>query len=372
MEKSFSMETGFSRTLSNQAKMGAYYTDVSHCEAISRFLKFPDQQDTLILEPAIGDGIAVKTAVNKEAGDGKHIFGVDINRKTVEEVSMDKMIEKVLCADFTNGVNISKNCFSLIFSNPPYMVQNGIRMEDMFLQKFTPCLKNNGILIYVIPYYVFMEKSFYRKLYNRYDIRHVYRFSRNEYKKWHQVVIIAVKRKNKLNISKAEQDEVMKAYLIEEDVPELILDYAGVAIEVPAVDPVSLKTFTTVEFPVEDCIHSMRSGLAKENMQIFHKAVGPRMEIPEYEGYEIGRPPIHPNKDSMYLLGVCGAGSGLCGNEEDGNLHLQRGVVKVVETMEHQMQEGADEESNGIIVATSRAQISYNIIQSDGTITNLE
>ena len=35
-------QSDFSRLKANDAKMGAYYTDVGHCASIGRFLQFPE------------------------------------------------------------------------------------------------------------------------------------------------------------------------------------------------------------------------------------------------------------------------------------------------------------------------------------------
>lgn len=366
-------ESEFSRTLANHAKMGAYYTDVAHCVAMGKFLNFPQEEEVLCLEPSIGDGMAVKAVTGKEEGDNIHIFSVDISEEAVEKVSQDPLIDNVLQGDFVKDVNISKKAFSFIFSNPPYMMADDkIRYEDKFLERFSPMLKKDGVLFYVVSYTQFIQKSFFLKLINRYEIRHVYRFQEKEYQKWHQVVIMAVRRGGNASYSGSMRDTILEKYLVEENIPVLPFDYDGERIEVPPSTLSMLSTFHTVDFPARDALRAMQDGpgLARSIMQTFHKALDREFSTPSWTGNISGEPPIHPSKGSMYLLGVCGMGAGLCGDENEGTLHLERGVVKMREIVKRepcQKNEGSDQ-----IVSTTSAQITYNVIENDGKITNLQ
>ena len=360
-------ESDFSRSLANHAKLGAYYTDVEHCKAIARFLQFPEEEEVLCLEPSIGDGKAIKAVSAKTLGDNRRIFGVDINQKTCAQVKEDECIERVLCADFLNGVSITPNSFPFVFSNPPYLMQGGRRMEDMFFEKIYGYMKTNGVLVYVIPHSVFVDPYFFVKLYNRFELKHVYRFQASEYAKWKQVCIIGVKRAQRKNILKDVREELLVRYA-EDQIPELPFDYDGEKVMVPGCDAESLKTFTTLRFPVEDCLESMRGGYAKETLDNFFECMGLKVQPADYSGNNEYVAPIHPSRDSMYLLGVCGVGSGLCGDADEGNLHLQRGVVKMVEDLTEQV----GEDDQVVIISTKRAKVTYKVVQWDGTICNLE
>lgn len=366
-------ESGFSRSLANHAKLGAYYTDTEHCMAMSRFLHFPQEEDVLCLEPSIGDGTAVKTVTSKRKGDNLHIFGIDISREAVEKVSVDPLIEEVLQGDFTKDVNISQKAFSFIFSNPPYMAADDkTRYEDKFLERFSPMLKKDGVLFYVVPYSQFTKKNFFLKLINRYEIRHVYRFQNREYEKWRQVVIMAVKRGGNASYSGSMRDVLLEKYLVEENIPVLPFDYDGERIEVPPSALGMLSSFHMVAFPAGDALRAMQdeAKLAKEILWNFHKALNAKVSGPPWSGGISGKPPIHPSKGSMYLLGVCGVGSGLCGNAEEGTLHLERGVVKMHEVTRREPGEKKDDTDQ--IISTISAQITYNVIENDGRITNLQ
>ena len=57
---------GFSRTVANEARLGAYYTDVSHCRSMSGLFKFPEGEKVCVLEPSIGDGAAAIAVTGRE------------------------------------------------------------------------------------------------------------------------------------------------------------------------------------------------------------------------------------------------------------------------------------------------------------------
>ena len=368
MESNTQRVSDFSRSLNNQAKLGAYYTDVEHCRALSHFFQFPEDEEVVCLEPSIGDGAAIKACIGKVEGDNKHIFGVELNRQTSEETKKDKLIDQVLTADFLYGTTISHSSATFVFSNPPYSTEDGLRTEELFFDKFHNILKPGGVLVFVIPFHVFTMKSFFVKLWNRYEFQHVYKFHEGEYAKWHQIVLIGIKREQRTNLLKDERDRLLTEVYTEELLEELPFDYAGEKIPVLPSATDNLKTFTTVLFPYEDCLNAMDKGILKGTVDSFLESMVRKLTPETYDDGKEKICPIHPNKDSMYLLGVCGAGSGLCGSEEKGNLHLQRGVVKMIQESEYVESEKG---GGGKLVETTRAAVTYKVIEADGRISSL-
>lgn len=367
-----SRESRFSRSLANHAKAGAYYTDPEHCRAMNRFLSFPKEEEATCLDPSIGDGEALKAACGKEDGDGKKLFGIDLSKEAVRTAGSDPLTEQVIEGDFLRDAIVSQKSFSFVFSNPPYMTaEDGVRCEERFLERITPLLKTGGVLFYVIPYGQFTTPKLFLKLINRFEIVHAYRFREKEYQKFRQVVIMAVKRKANANFTGTQRDAMIEGYLAEEDLPELPFDYDGERMEVPAGSASQVKSFTTSEFPAEEALAAMNDEkcLAGETVRSYRQGVGARISAERWKGAKVGRPPIHPNKGSMYLLGICGAGTGKCGDEDAGTLHLERGVVKMIE--EERRAESERQGAPDQIVVTRRAQVTYNVVESNGRITNL-
>ena len=57
-EKNVQKQNSFSRSMANDAKLGAYYTDKSVCAMIGRYLAFPEAHVN-VLEPSVGDSSAL-------------------------------------------------------------------------------------------------------------------------------------------------------------------------------------------------------------------------------------------------------------------------------------------------------------------------
>lgn len=363
-------QSSFSRTLANEEKAGFYPTDPAHCRAINKFLKFPEEGDVLCLEPSIGDGTAILLATGKKNGDNLHILGAELSEARAKESREKEGIEDVVCGDFLRGITVSPSCFTFCFSNPPYEADasDGIRLEAKFLERITPLMKAGGIFVYVIPENQFLEPGLFLKLYNRFEFLHVYRFHEAEYKKYHQIVLIGQKKKVRYNLTKDERDKMIEFY--KNNIEELPFDYEGDKVEVPESDMSALREFRSTKFPAKEVCGAMRGdGMTAVAVNSFMETMASKIFTKPFDNGEVDRPPIHPNKDSMYLLGVCGVGQGLCGSEEEGNLHLQRGTVKMVENLT--LQPSDDTRVKGVITATTRAQVTYKVVESDGTITEL-
>ena len=89
--------------------------------------------------------------------------------------------------------------------------------------------------------------------------------------------------------------------------------------------------------------------------------------VPEYTTGMIGQPPVPLKKDLLYLLAIAGGGQGIVGTDENRDVHLQRGVARVVKT--------SNISENGekyVHLEKSYTQITLNIIENDGSIKVLE
>ena len=132
-------------------------------------------------------------------------------------------------------------------------------------------------------------------------------------------------------------------------------------VAVPVAKKEDIKLFTTAVFDSEK---------AGKNIvgDPLERILGERVFSPEYKANELTRPPLPPKKDILYLCAIAGAGQGLCGNAQEGDLHLQRGVVKTVTDRtirESENGKGAE------CVETTRAAITMTVVEADGTIRHL-
>jgi len=354
------MQSSFSRSLANDLKMGAYYTDLNHSRRIGNLFRFPDEE-VCVLEPCIGDAEAVLAVTGKKDNPKIKIFGVEINPVTCEDLEEQQKVDYLLNADFLNGVKISHNVFSFCFANPPYGVANDEkkRLETLFVNKIANYIATDGILALVIPYYVLTDENFLKTFYKWFQPIAEFRFDDEVYKYFKQICVIGLKRKSigylrsELNDYYSRIDSIDKLpYLPSLDDKEIK------KINVLPSYEEKIEYFTTVEFnPSLAAEYLSRSPL--------YKAMLDKVFVKKYTATELGRPPVPLKKDLLYLVAISGGGQGLVGNEENGDLHLQRGVVKTVVTTE-------TSPDNKEIIEKTRSKISLNIIENDGSVIVLE
>lgn len=358
----------FSRTLANEGKMGAYYTDVEHCKSISKMFRFPENEEVCVLEPSIGDGKAVITVTNADKNPNIKIFGVELNDQTADMLRENPYMEDVLKADFLNDVFITNNAFSFCFGNPPYLDDSmdgtSDRTERSFLEKVGNYLMTGAILVWVIPLYIYQKESYLRYWNSRYETLALFRFRPAEYKKYQQIVIVGRKRKLSVMLSKDQMEEYQNAVADVELVPELPDDFSEKIDILPSVSS-NVTTFATRTFDVALAYNAL-SVLPNELLSEFDSHV----TVKPYAICSIGRPPIPLKKDSMYLLATSGGGQGLTGSEETNDLHLQRGVAEVIEdSVVETTGTGKNVKTQARVV--SRTQVSMTVIQNNGSVSKL-
>lgn len=357
-------QNNFSRTMENNIKMGAYYTDPFHCSLINKFLCFPIDEEVSCLEPSIGDASAVKTALKPDINNVK-IFGVELNDSVAAEVKEDTMLEEVLNADFLNGVRIKNNAFSLCFSNPPYLDdeigETKERTVRQFLEKITNYLSKEGLLVWIIPHKDLVDPSTMRFTITHYHIEGAYKFREPEYGKFKQYVLFLRKKDS----SPVLKDEVDKAIREVENIEELP-DVPDKTFNILPSSSSDITLFCKKEFDTIAAFDALKD-MNKEVWSDYNKIISKRLMVERFANNDLNKPPIPLKKDSLYLLATSGAGAGLTGTEESRDLHLQRGVAEVVEDSE--VDTTGD---TAIEKVVSRTKIQMAIIEQSGKITILK
>ena len=359
----------------SEGKLAAYYTDLNHCGSLSGLFNMPDGEEVCVLEPSIGDGSAVIACTKADENPNIRIFGVELNEAVADQTKLRPEIEDLLPCDFTNGVQIKNQAFSFCFGNPPYMDDDEgefkERLEKVFLERVSDkYLKKGGILVWVIPYYIFSESAYLRLLMNRYDFLGVWKFRPEEYKKYHQVVFVGRRRQNRLALI-SEIKEVAARYDDIEKIEELPLTFEGTdlyhSIDVEPTRAADVTLFAPIVFDVEGAFRYLCSN---PSMDDYHKLVSAIASQKEFKATDIGKPPIPLKKDSLYLMATSGAGQGFAG-EKGKDLHLQRGVAEIVEHIEYE-DDPSDPDGEGLMKVTSHTSITMTIIETSGKITRLE
>ncbi len=350
-------QNNFSRSLHNEAKLGAYYTDVGHCRRIGRLFEWPEEE-VCVLEPSIGDGKAV-CAITHELGN-RTIFGVEINRKTYEEIKGDGAFAYLLNEDFLHGIKVSRSAFSFCFANPPYGEdQDGKeRLEKQFIEKIFPYMKQEAVFVLVVPYHALMDDGVFRTLFSRFHPIHTFRFDDREYAKYKQIAVVT-RRRRQIGCRREELAHYREFLGTLEKIPYLPGEDEPVEerVSVPPSSSGDIEYFAAMRFD------SAAAGAVLAESPLYSVIGEHGMQKP-YLAMEIGQPPVPLKKDMLYLAATSGVGQGIVGEEGSHDVHLQRGVVKVEKSME------VDGESD-IMTEHSYTAIALNIVENDGTITTL-
>lgn len=360
IEAAIKKQSSFSRSLANDEKMGAYYTDVDMCRRISNLLMFPDGE-VCCLEPSIGDGSAIAAVTKKENGNENiKIFGVELNKNTYEEDRKNpQLINYIINADFLRGVKISHSAFSFCFANPPYGVdEDRRRLEVRFVEKIFPYLKYRAVFVLVIPQYVLMDESFQRSYLARFTPVGAWKFNEEVYKQFKQICLIGV-RKPALGYLK--DTLVQWQERLKDELPYL----PEAPVEKPLCITVSKESaveyFTTLEFDSENALQML------SNSPLI-AAIGKKLYAGEYLAAELGQPIVPLSPDMCYLVSSVGGGQGFAGSAETHNLHLQRGKAVVAKTSVIE----ADEAGLNVEKEKSSTQITLKVIEADGTILDIK
>lgn len=359
MNQKVEKQNSFFQSRVNRAKLGAYYTDPEHCKWIAELLEFPTDEEVCCLEPAIGNGEAAIIVTGRKGNSDVHIFGVELNEATAELVSDNPLIDDCIYGDFMTDAIISKNVFSLCFSNPPYGELDGNRIEWIFLNRIIPYLKNDAVFVFVVPYYVASMDSFLQVWCSNFSTECGYRFHDKEFEKWKQIVLIGRKVK-KHEVRQCETKKLREQVGNPDHIPLLPEHYNGEKIRVNPSYNRDITDFRSKEFNEKKARRVLRNSP-------FEKMVLERVEQQKFMTDRLSRPPIMPNAGQMYLMAISGAGMGRVGDEQSGDLHLQRGVVENVEESEIRL----DENGNKVESVQKYSQVHFNIIEDNGTIHRL-
>ncbi|MCR5837016.1 MAG: hypothetical protein K6G88_10965 [Lachnospiraceae bacterium] len=349
------LENNFYQSTQNIAKAGAYYTDLAHCARLSQAFNWPEGEVS-VLEPSAGDGAAVIEITNN--CDKPKIFAVELRTEAFRELKNNSNITCAINCDFLQA-KISNNVFSFMFANPPYINGMDGRMEVEFLQRSTRYIAEDGIIVYVVPYSVATSREYLSFLLRNYKVIHAFRFDEAEYEKYKQIVFIARKVKNE------GIEEELQRYMAmrKEDfplIPEVWTDEYEL-VDVEESPESKIVYFSSKEFNREEAfIDLCECEPQKKNLDA--------LSIKAFSANDMGRPPVMPNQNVLYLLSTLGCGSGITGSEDNMDIHLQRGNARICEYSFEEVNEKGNVEA----VTQRSTKVSVTILENDGTFTVLE
>lgn len=164
------------------AKAGFYPTPDSVVRLIAqRLTKNPRAS---VLDPCAGEGRAADALT--QLGTFREAWGIELEADRAKQANT--RLDQVICG---NSLNYTGKGFSLLYLNPPYDNGDGERLELSFLRHWYKALRNNGILVFIIPEYVLeVCKSLLTTWFSNLA---VFRFPPKEYGAYKQVVVFGIK-----------------------------------------------------------------------------------------------------------------------------------------------------------------------------------
>jgi SAM-dependent methyltransferase len=170
-------------------RLGFFPLPIGEAERIRKFLQFPDQ-DCPVLDPCIGDGVAL-AKITHQAKLLRYGIELEADRAKQARSSASQVIHGN-CFD----VQCPVESFSLIYLNPPYDFELGEqksqRMEKLFLEHVYRWLKPGGILVLVVPAKRVADCAVLLSIHFR-DVR-AYRLTKPDSMRYQQVAVLGVRR----------------------------------------------------------------------------------------------------------------------------------------------------------------------------------
>lgn len=295
--------------IKGQIKMGYYPTPNSVIALIKPRLVFPDEPFAA-LDPCCGKGEALAGLV---AGTRAATYGVELDLERARES------ENVLATVAKGAFELSKvpkNAFSLLLLNPPYDWQSdtdeSTRKEYAFLREASPALVPGGVLVYIIPDARVSRKVVHYLDY-AFDQHAAARFPKDEYERFHQIVIVCQKKRVK-GCSDASVERLMLS-MTRDDRNLGRLEALSDVWSVPPTPPeVTIEGNACYAEEAEDAAR------ASPVLPAFRRSV-----VPEDREVSAGQPPTPLHKGHISLLLAAGHLDGLVGEGPDA--HLVRGTV---------------------------------------------
>lgn len=190
-----------------------------------------------LADPCAGDGAAI-LALSEALGDGGTLFTCEM-----EAQRYSVLHSRLAAKSWHGGQNAlhgdafrleMKNVIGLLFLNPPYDLDpvHG-RLEQRFLERFTGCLTDHGILVFIVPYYALAASM--DLLAREYDDLECFRFPDEDFAAFKQVVLFAKKVDTRLSSDRAIMARVQAWATDVKGMP--LLGASGDSYEIPGSHP---------------------------------------------------------------------------------------------------------------------------------------
>lgn len=175
---------------------GGYFPSPQHLIPLIASHLTADEGSFVMADPCAGDGDAV-VELKRSLGKTGRIFTCELEAQRY--AGLAKRLEGDDWHSRQNAlhgdafcVETSKGGLGLLLLNPPYDLDpvHG-RLEQKFLERFTPALTEGGVLVFIVPHYALAASA--ETLATEYDRVSCFRFPDEDFASFKQVVLFAKK-----------------------------------------------------------------------------------------------------------------------------------------------------------------------------------
>jgi hypothetical protein len=358
-------QSNFSRSLANEAKMGAYLTDRRICEVISTYIDY-GTKNVNVLEPTVGDASAVLTVTKGK--ENVSIFGVELSEDRYQKAKnyVDNGLYKVILSDFLKA-RITNKKMDMIFSNPPYLTVFEERFESVCLSRCTRYLSPKGFLVYIVGASMSQDEEFIKYLVANYEDISIFRFPTAEeykdeydvsYQFFNQICIFAYKREDRLFLNSEKFEDSLSNFKlvfgVDTEIVKLITQVRPLFKIKTSHRKEAIDEFKGDLVDVEGIMDSM-------GMWNIHQRFSKALELSDNE-VNLFTPPIDPKKEHKYFIALSST-SAIIG--EEGERHLLRTSV-----MPHNaatVDLSGDNGDKVRVKSVTNAKVVANVLNADGT-----
>ena len=175
--------------LESNAKMGYYPTPQKTLEIISTWIQKYRYEMTHVLDPCAGTGEAITALVKHLRPVTTYGIELDMERAIKAQDSLDVVAQGSI---FDARVN-PLGCMGLLYLNPPYDTEEGERLEMKFLKHAIKWLAAGGVLMFLVPEYVFDEQKNRDWIGQHFRRLKASRIHADEFDKFKQVLVCGIK-----------------------------------------------------------------------------------------------------------------------------------------------------------------------------------
>lgn len=182
----------------SQAKKGYYKTPEHLVADIAAYLVCPETEHVKMLDPCAGEGEALHGIGTHLGLAPSQLYANELDEARAETCRSRGLV--TLCGDCCNELHASFQAFQCLYLNPPYDEEgNGEGRTEFKFLCTTRQLSHKGVLIFVIPLKILLQKAaIYRFTQSYHNIR-VFKFPDKDFAAFGQCVLIANKGRGDLD-----------------------------------------------------------------------------------------------------------------------------------------------------------------------------